>query len=116
MLSKIRHYVDIKTLKTIYHAIFESRPSYASLVWAQKNSSRVKRLHILHKKSLRLCFFQNGNVHTGTLFKNSKILKFSDKVALENCILIIRSLHKTLPKIFCGWFTLSFKSYTNDTR
>ena len=29
-LSKIRHYVDIKTLKSIYHAIFESHLSYAS--------------------------------------------------------------------------------------
>ena len=32
--NKIRHYVDIKTLKSIYHAIFELHLSYASLVWA----------------------------------------------------------------------------------
>ena len=31
MLSKIRHYVDI-TLKSIYHVVFESHLSYASLV------------------------------------------------------------------------------------
>ena len=48
MLSKLRHYVDIKTLKSIYHAVFESHLSYASLVWTQ-NSSSVKRLHILQK-------------------------------------------------------------------
>ena len=28
----------------------------------------------------------------------SKFQKFSDNVALENCILISKSLHKTLPK------------------
>ena len=46
-------------------------------------------------------FFQDRNAHTGPLFKNSKLLKFSDKVALENSTLISKSLYKTLPKIFC---------------
>ena len=85
MLSKIRQ-------KSIYHAIFESYLSYTSLVWTQ-NSSSVKRLHILQKKSLRLMIFQSRNAHTDPLLKCSKILQFSDKVALENCILISKSLH-----------------------
>ena len=33
-------------------------------------------------------FFQNRNAHIGPLFKNSKILEFRDKVALENCTLV----------------------------
>ena len=32
MLSKIRHFVDQKTLKAIYHAIFQSHLYYSSLV------------------------------------------------------------------------------------
>ena len=39
-------------------------------------------------------FFQNRNAHTGPLFKNSKMLKFSNKVALENFILVSKSLQK----------------------
>ena len=46
--------------KSIYHAIFESNLSYASLVWVQ-NLSYVKRLYILHKKSITLMLFQNRN-------------------------------------------------------
>ena len=71
MLSKIRHYADIKTLKSIYHAIFESHLSYVSFLGQ-------KRLHILHKKkSFRL--FRNRDAHRGPFFKK---LKFSEKVAL----------------------------------
>ena len=33
MLSKVRHFVDKKTLKSIYHAIFESHLSNSCLVW-----------------------------------------------------------------------------------
>ena len=60
--------------------------------------------------------FQNRNTYTGSLFINSKNLKFSDKVALENCILISESLHKSFPKILCDWFTLSSKSHKHNTR
>ena len=32
MLSKLRHVLDIKTLRSVYYAIFESHLCYASLV------------------------------------------------------------------------------------
>ena len=49
MLSKIGHFVDQKTLKAIYHAIFESQLYSSSLVWAP-NFNFTKRLFILQKK------------------------------------------------------------------
>ena len=49
MLSKIRHFVEQKTLKAIYHAMFESHLYYSSLVWAQ-NFNSTKRLFILQRK------------------------------------------------------------------
>ena len=56
ILSKVRHFVDQKTLKAIYHAIFESHLYYYSLVWAQ-NSNSTKRLFILQKKSIKTYVF-----------------------------------------------------------
>ena len=91
MLSKLRHVLDIKTLRSVYYAIFEPHLCYASLVWAQ-NTNSVKRLHLLQKKSLRLMFFQSRTSHTGPLFKMSKIPKSFYKIALEKCILISKSL------------------------
>ena len=44
MLFRIRHYVYIKTLKSINRAIFELQFSHSSLVWAQ-NSFSAKILH-----------------------------------------------------------------------
>ena len=48
MLSKLRYVFDIKTLRSVYYAIFESHLCYASLVWAQ-NTNSVTRLHLLQK-------------------------------------------------------------------
>ena len=55
MLSKVRHFVQKKTFKSIYHAIFESHLFYSCLVWAQNIYSN-KRLYILQKKSLRFMY------------------------------------------------------------
>ena len=48
MLSKLRHVLDRKTMRSVYCAIFESYLCYASLVWVQ-NFNSVKRLHLLQK-------------------------------------------------------------------
>ena len=114
MLSKLRHVLDIKTLRPVYYAIFESHLCYASLVWTQ-NTNSVKRLHLLQKKCIRM-FFQSRNSHTGPFFKVSKILKSLDKTALENCIFISKSLKGLLPAIFNNWFKFSFESHSHDTR
>lgn len=53
------------------------------------------------------------------LFKNSKIVKFSDKVALENCLSVSDSLHTALPKMFGYWFTILYhrtKTYDRCNR
>ena len=93
----------------MYHAIFESHlPYYASLVWVWYSSS-VKRLHYTDINSH---IFQNRNTHTSPLFKNWNILELSVKLVHENCIIVSKSLHKTLPKILCDWFILSFESHS----
>ena len=113
MLSKLRHVLDLKTLRSLYYAIFE--PLLASLVWTQ-NTNSLKRLYLLQKKFLRIMLFQSRNPHTDPLIKMSKILKSFDKTAFENCIFISKSLKGLLPSIFKNWFKFSFESHSYDTR
>ena len=51
ILSKLRHFIDRKTLKSIYHAIFEPHLNYCSLACVQ-NSNSIKGLFVLQKKVL----------------------------------------------------------------
>ena len=61
-------------------------------------------------------YFLNCNIHTAPLFKDSNLLKFPDKIALENCIFIKKYFNQTLPTPFKNWFTLSADSHTHNTR
>ena len=114
MLSKIRHFVDQKTLKEIYHAIFESHLHYSSLVRAPNFNSK-ETLFTLQKKALRLMSFLRREAHTNPLFKDFNFLKLHDKIALENSIFMHKSFKHQLPQLFDNWFGLSPNFYTHNT-
>ena len=50
MLFKVRKFVNIKTLKSIYYAIFDCHVTYANSVWGQNKSSMNNWLIIQQKK------------------------------------------------------------------
>ena len=50
ILTTLRHFLDRKTLKSIYHAKFEPHLYSSSFAWAQ-NSDSFKRIFILQNKT-----------------------------------------------------------------
>ena len=114
ILSKLRHFIDRKTLKSIYHAIFEPHLYYSSLVWTQISDS-VKRLFVLQKKFLWIIYFLNNNAHASPLFRELNILKLPDGISQENCLFINKYFNKCLCTIFKNWFTISSDFHTYST-
>ena len=67
LLFKIRNFVNITILKTIYFAIFDSHINYTNLFCAQ-NSNAMSRILTLQKKAIRIITFQSRNSHSSPLF------------------------------------------------
>ena len=99
LLFKIRKYVSLKILRSIYFAIFDSYLSYCCLVWVQ-NYSTIQQIMILQKKAVRIINLHPRNFHTSPLFKQNSILKFQDKICLENILFVSKSLNNLLPSVF----------------
>ena len=104
LLFKMRKYVSPKILRYIYFAIFDSYLFYSCLVWAQ-NFSTIQRIVILQKKAIRIINFQPRNFHTSPLFKQNSILKFQDKICLENILFVSKSLNNLSRSVFNTWFS-----------
>ena len=111
ILSKMRHYVNHNTLKMVYYSIFESHTNYANIVWGQ-NIDSSNRLFLIQKKVLRIMHFTDRISHSDPLFSASKIIKIYDKVSIDNCVFISKSLSNDLPSIFGNWFI--FSSFFHD--
>ena len=104
LLLKIRNYVNMKTLRNIYYAIFDSHLTYSCIVWAQ-NINAVNRLIILQKKTLRIMNFRDQLFHSSPLFSGNNILRFIDKITLENIFFLNKSINRQVPPIFYDRFT-----------
>ena len=114
LLLKIRNYVNMKTLRNIYYAIFDSHLTYSCIVWAQ-NINTVNRLIILQKKALRIMNFKDQLFHSSPLFSENNILKFTDKITLENILFVNKSINRQVPPIFYDWFTFSGDLHRYET-
>ena len=54
--------------------------------------------------------YQHRNSHTSSLFRKAAVLKFKDKINLENILFISKSINNLLTSLFNTWFV--FSSYT----
>ena len=67
------------------------------------------------KKAVRIINFQPRNYHTSLLFKQNVILKFQDKICLENISFVSRSLNNLTPPVFSTWFSFSSDQHNYET-
>ena len=56
-------------------------------------------------------YYQPRSSHTSPLFRKAAILKFKDKINLENIVYISKSINNLLPSLFNSWFV--FLSHTH---
>ena len=90
----MRKYVTLKKLRSIYFSSFDSYLSHCCLVWTQ-NCSAIQRIITLQKKAIRI------------FNQESSILKFQDKICLENILFISKSINNLSPSVFNTWFSFS---------
>ena len=98
VLFKIREFVSIKILKSIYYAIFDCHLNCANTVWGQDRYS-MNRLIILQRKALHIISFECRNAHLNPLFFKDGIIKLPDKIMMENCLFISKSINFNLLSI-----------------
>ena len=101
LLLKLRNYFSL--LRSIFFYILDSYLSQRCLIWA-KNYSTIQRIVILQERAFRIINFQAMDSHTSPLFKQNSILKFQDKICLENILLVSKLLNNLSPSVFNKWF------------
>ena len=69
ILSKLRYYVTLDTLITLYFALLYPFLIYGILIWGNTYPTNIKPLFILQKRAIRLITFSKFDEHTSPLFK-----------------------------------------------
>lgn len=84
-LSRAKNYINTKSLKTLYYALFHSHLLYCSLILNCSSNKNLKRVFTLQKKAIRIISRVPYNEHTNPLFIEHRILPF-EKILYFNKI------------------------------
>jgi len=78
IFHRIRDYVDVNTMISLYYALVYPHLTYCSIVWSGCSLTVIRPLLVAQKKVIRLVNNQDYLAHTTPLFLSSGILKFEE--------------------------------------
>ena len=96
-LSKIRHSVDIETLKSVYYALVHSYLRYGVLAWGNATEKVLQPLHSLLNRIIRIMTFAPFRIGTGPIFDYLKFLNVTQIFRLETSKFVFKSKKNLLP-------------------
>ena len=116
ILCKLRHYVDIDTLRSVYFSLIFPYLQYGALTWGVTYQSRINRIHVLNNKALRIMTFSNSRSHAPPIYRPLRILQFKDIVFTQIALLMYDYYQSSLPPAFHSYFQAISTMHSHGTR
>ena len=109
MLTKVRHFVPINKLLSIYYAILASHLFYGCQIWGLNNNRALfKKVFNQQKRAMRILTFSRYTDPSEPLFKSLNVLKLTDYISVLNCLFVHDYFHHKLPTSFDNYFVQKF--------
>ena len=93
VLYKVRNYITIDCLKSIYFSLGYPHFLFGSVIWGGSFTTYLDSLFLMQKKLLRVMTSSDRYAHTDPLFKNLNLLKLSDIITLQTHVFVYKALH-----------------------
>ena len=115
-MSKLRHYVDLDTLRIVYYSLVYPYLQYGALIWGNTYKSRLNPINVLNNKAVRIMTFSDYRSHAPPLYKSLKILQFNDVVIIQTALFMFDFYNNLLPKPFHRYFKKINETHSHFTR
>ena len=115
IISKLRHFLPLKTMVQVYHALFQSHVNYGLQIWAQ-NLPQNNRIHSLQKSAIRLMTFSQPQTPSLPLFRQLNLFKINELLYLSNIKIAFRALRNETPVAVSSVLRLKYVSNEIVTR
>ena len=113
---KIRHYIPLQPLISLYHSLFSSFLNYGITAWGLTYDTYLKPLFLLQKKILRCISFQNFAAPSAPIFHSLRILKLEDMIHFNILTFAYKAINKLSPACFHNFFTPNSSVHRFGTR
>jgi len=100
VISKVRHYLDRKSLMLIYNSLFDSRLNYGCLGWCTANEAIISKLRVLQNRVVRYITFSEFGSRLSPLYTNLEIIPLDEIIFLQRTIFMHALTYSNLPSVF----------------
>ena len=114
ILSKLRYFVPLNILRTLYCSFFKSHIDYCTSIWTCTTKTTLEPINISMKKATRVMTFSKPDSHAAPLFKKLKLLDLSNHTDYHLGILSWDICYNTLPS--CLLTALNFNKTSRFNR
>jgi len=97
IMNKVKHFVPMKTLRTLYYSIVYPYLIYGITLWGSTFESQLTKIKVMQKKIVRAIYGAPYNAHTEPIFKQLKIIKFEDLYKLQVAKFTYDFIRRKLP-------------------
>ena len=97
ILSKLKHFLPMYIMNTLYYSLILSHLQYCTLLWANTYSTCLNKRRILQKKAVRIITESHYLAHTDPLFSKLTLLKLDDLYKHQLGIYMYKSTKGLLP-------------------
>ena len=116
LLSKLRHYVNIKVRCAVCYSLIHSHLNYGIAVYGSANKTVLKKLQIIQNNIMRIITFSSFRQSAKPLFKQLKILNIESMSKLELAKIMHGCNNGQIPVRIEQIFTKSSKVHQYNTR
>ena len=105
ILSKVKDFVSLSTLKSLYYSCIYPYLDYNLLNWSSTSTSNLNCLRFSIKKAVHVILSKNKQEHSTPLFKKLQILPLDELIKFKRCIFMWKLDNNMLPESSTKWFT-----------
>ena len=116
ILSKLKHSLPRKILRTLYQTLILPHLSYCCSVWSSATKTQLNKLFILQKRAIRHITGINYCAHTSKHFLALNLLKLSDLINMNLASFIYRVTHNCVPSSLTNVFKTNNQIHIHYTR
>ena len=103
-INSSKNFLPLQIRKLIYNSLFESHLNFGNLLWGCAKKKLLSKVEVLQKKCVRNVALKSFRAHTEPIFKELKILRFTDRLSYSRSIFMHKYRNKKLPVSFAGIF------------
>ena len=110
IIGRARYLLNAQLLMLLYNSLILPYLTYCACIWGSNYRTTLQPVIVAQKRAVRLISGVPAGTHTSQLFRELKLLKFTDLVQSQILNILHDFLHERLPQVIADRFALSVPS------